>query len=182
MLRRNELRLRDGDMVLRQQNSAKAHERPRGLADDATSAGLRAFKLFCTPSSSSRRADNHDDLVRRARFHLREADVRSIATSVGRVQTYTFTPPDTPVATALLVHGWTGEAAFMGAFGDYLRRRGFRSVLIDLPAHGNSDGDEASLFDCATAILEVADGVMVDTGAHVEHVAVVVVDESSGLT
>ncbi len=45
----------------------------------------------------------------------------------------------------------------MSTFGDFLKRRGYRVILIDLPAHGNSEGDMVSLFDCATAILEVAE-------------------------
>ena len=147
-------------MVPRQDKAQGPHPLPPRLAEQAkTDEGLRAFKLFCTPSRSSRRADNHDELVERARFHLRATEVRAVATRLGRVQTYTFTPNSPPVATALLVHGWTGEAAFMGAFGDFLRRRGMRAILMDMPAHGESEGQEASLFDCAAAVLDVAEAV-----------------------
>ncbi len=120
-------------------------------------AGRRAFDLFCTPSQSSRRAPDHDTLVQRARHHLRSATRARIATTKGHLQIYRFVPDTIPLARVLLVHGWTGEAAFMAAFGDYLRRRGFEAVLMDLPAHGESEGDWASLFDCAQAVLEVAE-------------------------
>jgi pimeloyl-ACP methyl ester carboxylesterase len=58
-----------------------------------------------------------------------------------------------------LVHGWTAEAAFMSAFADYLCRRGVRSVLLDLPAHGQSAGEQTSLIDCGHAVQEVANAM-----------------------
>ena len=124
---------------------------------EAELAGGHAFRLFCTPSLSSRRAPDHDRLVERARYHLRAAGTRRVATRAGEIQTYVLEPDVEPQASVLLVHGWTGEAAFMGAFADYLRRRGFRAVLMDLPAHGLSAGRETSLIDCAAAVLEVAE-------------------------
>lgn len=126
-------------------------------AEAAEIAGAHAFRLFCSPSLSSRRAPDHDTLVERARHHIRNAKSLRIPTSVGSIATYVVEPDGPAHATALLVHGWTGEAAFMGAFADYLRRRGFRAILMDMPAHGLSEGDETSLFDCARAVLEVAE-------------------------
>ena len=93
--------------------------------------GLRAFELFCTPALSNRRSANHRSLVERARHHLRQTSVRRLTTTVGTIQTYTYVPETEPASSVLLVHGWTGEAAFMGAFGDFLRRRGFRAILMD---------------------------------------------------
>lgn len=125
-------------------------------ADDA---GSRAYRLFCTPSLSSRRGPDHDTLVERARFHLRTAIQRRIDTSVGAIQTYELAPDAEPRASVLIVHGWAGEAAFMGAIAEYLRRRGFRAVMMDMPAHGLSSGTEANLIDCARAVLEVAESI-----------------------
>src|SRR5262249_13444288 len=79
-----------------------------------------------------------------------------LATSVGHVQTYIFEPPIRSPASVLLVHGWTGEAAFMGVFADYMRRRGYRTVLHDLPAHGQSERRRTTLMDVAHAVREVA--------------------------
>ena len=125
-------------------------------AFDSSLTGAEAFLRFCTPSVSLRRAPNHDELVERARYHLRTAEHTKIGTSVGTVQTYTFRPDNDYARKVLVVHGWSGEAAFMGAFGEYLRRRGYCAVLMDMPAHGDSEGHTASLFDCAQAIVEIA--------------------------
>jgi pimeloyl-ACP methyl ester carboxylesterase len=122
-------------------------------------AGARAFRRFCTPHLSSHRSADHERLAERARFHLRSARTRRVMTSVGELQTYAFEPEGPCVASVLLVHGWTGEASFMGAFADYLRRRRVRSVLLDLPAHGQSAGRQTNLMDCAHAVREVANAM-----------------------
>ena len=119
-------------------------------------AGARAFQRFCTPHLSNCRTADHEALVARARFHLRSARAQRLGTGVGEVQTYVFETKGVPVASALLVHGWTGEAAFMSAFAEYLCRRGIRCVLLDLPAHGQSPGQETNLMDCARAVHDVA--------------------------
>ena len=130
----------------------QSHENTTAEAD-----GARAFHLFCTPALSSHRTKDHNALVERARYHLRSAETRRLTTSVCEVETYLFVPDTKPKANVLLVHGWTGEAAFMGAFAERLRRGGYRVVLMDMPAHGDSEGSEATLFECAQAILEVAE-------------------------
>jgi pimeloyl-ACP methyl ester carboxylesterase len=122
-------------------------------------AGRRAFRTFCTPSLSSHRAPDHERLAERARFHLREASRVRLATRAGEVAVYVLEPDGQAQASVLLTHGWTGEAAFMSAFGDYLRRRGFRSILPDLPAHGASPGLRTSLIDCAHAVGEVVEAL-----------------------
>jgi pimeloyl-ACP methyl ester carboxylesterase len=58
-----------------------------------------------------------------------------------------------------MVHGWTGEASFMSAFAEHLRRRGFRAVLFDCPAHGKSTRKRTSLIACAHAVREVAEAL-----------------------
>ncbi len=55
-------------------------------------AGDLAYQLFCTPKLSSHRGPDHDTLVERARFHLRNAEWESIATPFGRLQAYVFSP------------------------------------------------------------------------------------------
>lgn len=122
----------------------------------AESMGALAFERFCTPTLSRLRSDNHEQLVKRARSHLSKAEIVRIPTSINEVQTYIFHPDTPPKANVLVVHGWTGEAAFMGAFADFLCRRGFRAILVDMPAHGESEGHRASIFECSTAIYEVA--------------------------
>src|SRR5262245_64631162 len=73
-------------------------------------AGARAFWRFCTPQLSDCRSEDHERLVARARFHLRFARALRLTTSVGELQTYVFEPKERSTASALLVHGWTGEA------------------------------------------------------------------------
>lgn len=121
-------------------------------------AGDLAFRRFCTPKLSSHRADDHDALTERARFHLRNAHWIALETVHGRIQAYVYEPAtlDTSTPSVLIAHGWTSEASFMAVFAEQLRRAGFRVVAFDQPAHGKSDGERASLIDCARVLLEVA--------------------------
>lgn len=118
--------------------------------------GARAFRTFCNPRLTSHRSADHERLAERARFHLRSARTQRLATSVGEIQTYVLEPRGCCTASVLLVHGWGGEAAFMVAFADYMCRRRVRSVLLDLPAHGQSAGRQTNLIDCAHAVRETA--------------------------
>lgn len=47
--------------------------------------------------------------------------------------------------TALLVHGWSGNASQLDSFVAPLVGRGFHVVAVDLPAHGETAGDFATL-------------------------------------
>jgi pimeloyl-ACP methyl ester carboxylesterase len=118
-----------------------------------------AYRRFCTPHLSSHRSADYDLLAARARFHLRHATTLRVATTKGDLQAYVFDPEGPCVATVLLVHGWTGEAAFMSAFAQPLHKRGFRTVLFDLPAHGRSAGEHTNLIACAHAVREVAEAL-----------------------
>lgn len=121
-------------------------------------AGDAAFRVFCTPKISERRAANHRQLTERARYHLRNAHWERLDTPVGEVQTYVF-EPDHQIAPGivLIVHGWTGESSFMTAMAEAIRRSGFRVGLFDLPAHGLSSGRSTNLIDCARATVSVAE-------------------------
>lgn len=123
----------------------------------AAVAGDTAFRIFCTPTLSRHRTDDHHRLVQRARFHLRHARWERVPTPVGEVQTYVYEPDGVCFGTAMLVHGWTSEAAFMTAFVEPLRRSGFRVVAFDFPAHGHSPRRHTNLADCARAMLGVAE-------------------------
>lgn len=121
-------------------------------------AGDAAFRIFCTPSLSERRASDYCKLSERARFHLRHAGWHRVPTPVGDVQAYRLEPEAaTPAGVVLLVHGWTSEAAFMTALAEPIRRSGFRVVLFDLPAHGRSPGRTTNLIECSRATLAVAE-------------------------
>lgn len=49
------------------------------------------------------------------------------------------------LGTALLVHGWSGNAAQLGSFVLPLVAQGYHVVAVDLPSHGANDGDFATL-------------------------------------
>src|SRR5262245_37061304 len=124
-------------------------------------AGDLAFRRFCTPKLSERRSTDHDVLVARARFHLRNAEWIPVDTTQGLMQAYVFEPDAgaTAKASVIVAHGWTSEASFMAVFAEQLRRAGFRVVLFDQPAHGKSACEHASLMDCSRALLGVAEAL-----------------------
>jgi pimeloyl-ACP methyl ester carboxylesterase len=122
--------------------------------------GEIALQRFCTPPLSRYRSADHDVLVQRARFHLRNARSVKVAGDGGDLQAYVFEPEGAWTgASVLLVHGWTAEASFMTAFAEQFRKRGFRVVLFDFPGHGQSLPERASLIDCAHAIRQVAEAL-----------------------
>jgi len=56
----------------------------------------------------------------------------------------------------LLVHGWAGDAQQWRPLGDRLAEAGFDPVLVDLPAHGRSDGDRSTLPQWVRALFAVS--------------------------
>src|SRR5262245_9949106 len=130
------------------------------LPQDHDARGEIAFQRFCTPVTSRYRSADHHALVERARFHLANASAIRVRMAAGNLQAYVF-DADGPWngAAVLLVHGWTSEASFMAAFADFFRKRGFRIVLFDFPAHGKSTPERASLIDCAHGVRQVAEAL-----------------------
>lgn len=126
---------------------------PTGEAADA------ALRIFCTPALSEHRHGRHGALIERARFHLRHAHWQRIETPIASLQCYLFEPEGAAAGTVLMIHGWTGEASFMTALAEPVRRSGFRVVLLDLPAHGLSAGRSTNLIDCARATADLAAGL-----------------------
>ncbi len=58
--------------------------------------------------------------------------------------------------TVLLVHGWHGRGAQLGAFAAPLVAAGFRVVTFDAPAHGRTPGRSTDLPEVSAALLQVA--------------------------
>jgi predicted alpha/beta hydrolase family esterase len=58
--------------------------------------------------------------------------------------------------TIVLVHGWEGRGAQLGAFVSPLVEAGFRVVAFDAPGHGHASGSSSSLPQFADAIEAVA--------------------------
>jgi len=61
--------------------------------------------------------------------------------------------------TVLLVHGWEGRGAQLGAFVDPLVAAGYRVVALDGPAHGDSPGRTTTGPEFAQALLATRDAV-----------------------
>lgn len=59
----------------------------------------------------------------------------------------------------LLVHGWDGRGAQLGALVEPLRRAGFEVVAFDLPAHGRSSGRKTNMLEAADSIRSVANAI-----------------------
>ncbi|HEX6723426.1 MAG TPA: alpha/beta fold hydrolase [Burkholderiaceae bacterium] len=59
----------------------------------------------------------------------------------------------------LLAHGWAGDAQQMRALGDAAAAAGFDPVLLDLPAHGASEGARATLPQWVRALFSVSAGL-----------------------
>ncbi len=58
--------------------------------------------------------------------------------------------------TVLLVHGWHGRGAQLGAFAVALAAAGFRAVAFDTPAHGRTPGRATDLPEVSEALRAVA--------------------------
>ena len=59
----------------------------------------------------------------------------------------------------LLVHGWEGRGAQLGAFVEPLVRAGMSVVAFDAPGHGDSPGSRLYLADMADCVADVAQAV-----------------------
>jgi pimeloyl-ACP methyl ester carboxylesterase len=90
---------------------------------------------------------------------MAQAKTHDVSTPGGRIKVYSWsaTGRDVALGRVLLVHGWTGRAAVMGAFVEPLRSAGFDVVALDLPAHGESTGSILNLAIGARAVQAVAD-------------------------
>jgi len=115
-----------------------------------TVTGRLAFKAFCTPPRPSRGNPARAGAVNAATARLSQAQAISVPFGCGSVAAYLF-EADTasefaePRQTVILVHGWTGQAAYMTSFVAPLLAAGFRVVAYDLPAHGASTGSELNI-------------------------------------
>lgn len=61
------------------------------------------------------------------------------------IQTYTW--GDSEDKTALLVHGWEGQAGNFGGIIPLLLEKGYRVISFDAPSHGYSSKGQTNMFD-----------------------------------
>jgi pimeloyl-ACP methyl ester carboxylesterase len=103
--------------------------------------GNAAFRLFCTPPKAGNIDEKQRKLAARAEARMAVSEQSRVPFEGGEVQIYLFrTVAVESRGTILLVHGWTGQAAFMSAFVEPLNTAGFDVLALDLPAHGKSSG------------------------------------------
>lgn len=106
-----------------------------------------AYRLFLTPLPPKW-------LQRRAPWHKAW---RSEEWSFEDASVTLYSPHAAPHApVVLLVHGWGGHAGQLAAIAEAVAARGYRPVLVDLPAHGRSKGGMSALPQFARAIEYIA--------------------------
>ncbi|WP_284177734.1 alpha/beta fold hydrolase [Rhabdaerophilum sp. SD176] len=116
--------------------------------------GRLAFRLFCTPIGHAR-VDPGSPAIRKALTLFERAETRIVGHCRGYVRSFTFEPDGDARGTVLLIHGWTGQAIFMGGFVEPLLAEGFRVLALDLPAHGGSGGRQLNVPLAVEAVSAV---------------------------
>ena len=107
-------------------------------------AGRLAAQLFARPRRHARPARESELIARGTRVALPDG-LHATAWGAG--------------PTVLLVHGWEGRGAQLGAFVDPLVAAGYRAVALDGPAHGDSPGVTTTGPEFAQALLATRDAV-----------------------
>lgn len=108
-----------------------------------------AVRMFGTPTARPRPAHEHEILERAIRRTTIDVDGRAVA-----VWEWGEAGP-----LVVLVHGWEGRAAQLGAVIEPLTDLGFRVVGFDAPAHGDSEGATTHFVDFSRALEAVVDHV-----------------------
>ncbi len=120
------------------------------------SAGLRALEQL-SPDWAAQIVESIFTHPRRYARPLREEELRvagrSFTLRVGRRLLPAWRWGQGPIA--LLVHGWEGRGTQLGAFVEPLCERGYQVVAFDARAHGDADGENATLLDFVHAIEAV---------------------------
>lgn len=112
----------------------------------STGAGTAlAMRLFFTPQARDRRA--------RAAAVPAPWQPRRHRFEGGTLVSWQRSDTTGRAARVLLTHGWAGDAQQMRALGDAAAAAGFDPVLLDLPAHGASDGNRATLPQWVRALF-----------------------------
>jgi len=101
-----------------------------------------AEQLFMTAARHTRPAWEHALLAEARRSRLRVGS--------GLVPAWSWGAAGGPAV--VLVHGWEGRGAQLGAFVAPLLARGFRVIAFDAPGHGEATARRASVFDHAEAL------------------------------
>ncbi len=85
---------------------------------------------------------------------LESAKLIKINAGEHHVATWNWDQPENS-KRVILVHGWAGASVQFRHFIEPLLAEGFNVTLLDLPAHGHSDGRQAHLPGSSRVVLEV---------------------------
>ncbi|MGL4242085.1 MAG: alpha/beta hydrolase, partial [Beijerinckiaceae bacterium] len=107
--------------------------------------GRIAFDVFCRPGLGASRDPRQRDAMAAAQKRIEAAERLTLSTAHGFVESYRFAAAAPARGTVLLVHGWTGRAAFMQAFAPPLLKEGYDVIALDLPGHGLSSGKRLNM-------------------------------------
>jgi pimeloyl-ACP methyl ester carboxylesterase len=122
----------------------------------------RAARLFATPPRFAHTAPERELLATGAGFEVESPE--------GRIAAWRFGEGKSPAV--VLMHGWGGRGAQLRAFVPALLDAGYQAIVFDQPAHGFSEGREASLvhfmkgLDAVVAQIEAGGAQVVGLVAH----------------
>lgn len=129
-------------------SAARAGLRVLGAHAPGVAAGI-AERLYTSPRRHARPPRERELLGSARRVH--------VPFRGGRLPVWVWTPETGGSApTALLVHGWEGRGAQLGALVAPLLARGLAVVTWDAPAHGDASGSTCTIVDMAAAAARVA--------------------------
>lgn len=115
-----------------------------------------AERLFTTPRRFARPAREHAVLASARPFAL-DVPLRSPRWNGQHRQVAAWRWGHGPAV--LLVHGWEGRGAQLGAFVAPLVEAGLSVVAFDAPAHGDSPGTQLYLTDLADAVVAAVEAI-----------------------
>ncbi|MCA0399301.1 MAG: alpha/beta hydrolase [Proteobacteria bacterium] len=101
--------------------------------------GKLAFRLFCTPVGRAK-IDPRNPAIRKAQGMFARGTRRLVSHEDGFASVAEFRPEGHLRGSVLLLHGWASQGLFMAGFVEPLLAKGYRVLVLDLPAHGASSG------------------------------------------
>lgn len=128
------------------------------IAFRAARAGLRLLSPTA-PALAARYAERLFLTARRHRRPAWEAELLRSASPLAIAHDGTLLPAwqwGSGSDVVLLVHGWEGRGAQLGAFVEPLVAAGLRVVAFDAPGHGDAPSKPASVVEHARAVASVA--------------------------
>jgi len=115
-------------------------------------AASLAHRFFCRPKLTNGYSKGDLPILAKAEALLSEGFRKQTTVLGRRIISYHFTAEPVSHGLVLLLHGWSGDSRAMTAFIRALTLDGYDAVVLDLPAHGASDGVETNVVDAAVLV------------------------------